>query len=730
MPNEAGPITIQVDDSSTSGAVMVLTLERTTTGTPANDIGALLSFNTENSSPSVVAAADIAGILTDKTASSEKSALLFRTRSAGALTERWRITDTGILESSGAQKIQSSSGAFTIQPAGNTLFATTSGNVAIGTTSPESLFHIRDGSGGNQFRLGTNSGSETYLDIIKSSTTGAPQINALTNGAGGSALALNVTGGNVGIGTSSPLRTLVVSKTGGVDMALYSPTSGSAMMRVEGYNSNTNVILSSGGGGNIQLFNHDTTANALIGVLDFLDPSENLVCRIAGISVSDANNEAELAFVTRPSGGSLAERLRIDSDGNVGIGTTDPGAKLSIAGGAAGVDTEQIRFNRTEDGLRYNSIYNKPSSSAGVPSEMSFRLSDGITTTSQATVLTMVGSGNVGIGTTSPSSRLHVVKDASAGTELLAIENSSTAENTTKFAGLAFRGTANTGGTVKDTAYIRACPDGANYDSAYLRFYTRSGDAIGSSSWRWEITSQGILQSNGAQTIRTDTGDLTIATAAANGNIILAPHGTGLVYASKSACDGLDALAVENSSAGDCTTKFAGIVFRGHDTGTTGKNSAYLRTYPRTSDYSNARLSLWTRFSDSIMAERVAVGVVKTLTDAATSLFEIALPAGAMSGGTIIATIEASDGTDHQAFTQVITFAAVNKAGAYTTQVTVNTSNDAKAVSAGTLTAAWSFANGTNKVTMQVTPSGSLTETTYRVSYTVFNHSPQGLTFL
>ena len=46
---------------------------------------------------------------------------------------------------------------------------------------------------------------------------------------------------------------------------------------------------------------------------------------------------------------------------------------------------------------------------------------------------------------------------------------------------------------------------------------------------RWSILSNGILQSNGAQTIQTSTGDLTLATGNGNGNIVLTPHGTGTV---------------------------------------------------------------------------------------------------------------------------------------------------------------------------------------------------------
>jgi hypothetical protein len=46
---------------------------------------------------------------------------------------------------------------------------------------------------------------------------------------------------------------------------------------------------------------------------------------------------------------------------------------------------------------------------------------------------------------------------------------------------------------------------------------------------RWRITSGGIFEAPGAQTIRTATGALTLATAAGNGNIIFSPHGTGNV---------------------------------------------------------------------------------------------------------------------------------------------------------------------------------------------------------
>ncbi len=128
--------------------------------------------------------------------------------------------------------------------------------------------------------------------------------------------------------------------------------------------------------------------------------------------------------------------------------------------------------------------------------------------------------------------------------------------------------------------------------------------------------------------------------------------------------------------------------------------------------------------------DRMIISGAKTLTDTAVSLFEIALPAAGMSGGTINYTIEASDGTDHQALSNVCSFSVVNKAGTYTKAVTCDAANVASAVSSGTLTATLAFLDGTNKVTMQITPAGSLTETTYRVSYVVTQNAPHAITIL
>jgi hypothetical protein len=111
----------------------------------------------------------------------------------------------------------------------------------------------------------------------------------------------------------------------------------------------------------------------------------------------------------------------------------------------------------------------------------------------------------------------------------------------------------------------------------------------------------------------------------------------------------------------------------------------------------------------------------KTIVDgSATSLADVACASGAACAGLLFYHVFASDGTDHQAMAGMVSYSAVNKGGTLTLTITNATANDAKAVSSGTLTLAWTFVTGTSKGTIKLQPTGSLTETTYTVSYTVF----------
>jgi hypothetical protein len=130
-----------------------------------------------------------------------------------------------------------------------------------------------------------------------------------------------------------------------------------------------------------------------------------------------------------------------------------------------------------------------------------------------------------------------------------------------------------------------------------LVFFTNNG-TIDPVIERWRIGLTGILQSNGAQTIQTSTGNLTLATAAGNGNILITPNGTGNVGVNfatpnaklESRATALIASAVDgNAGIRLSNTQTAAILMLGQ--GTAGVS---LIQAARTSDNTAQLLSLQT----------------------------------------------------------------------------------------------------------------------------------------
>ena len=129
-----------------------------------------------------------------------------------------------------------------------------------------------------------------------------------------------------------------------------------------------------------------------------------------------------------------AEAMRIDSSGNLGIGTTSPSAGLQVAKGsstipAAGASTSSACFGNDASDDNYGVVVGANSNGVGY---ISSQRTDGTATTYNLSI--QPNGGNVGIGTTSPSYSLDVSTSSvltsriqsSAGETILELDNTNT----------------------------------------------------------------------------------------------------------------------------------------------------------------------------------------------------------------------------------------------------------------------------------------------------------------
>jgi hypothetical protein len=281
----------------------------------------------------------------------------------------------------------------------------TSGNVGIGTVSPVVRLQAEtSGAGiGTVARFLRANGAETHaIQFNIDPDTKVSEIRAFGSTNGSLSFATNNTErlritstGNVGIGTSSPAATLEISKSSD---SVSGPT-----LRLSNPSSAVDAGVSAG---EIEFFKGDLSTGGA-GVVSFIKSIP-----------TDLGGQYDLTFGSGTSA-TVTERLRIDSTGNVGIGTSSPEELFHVSKDASGDVVLGLFENGTNAAGTSASLQLKNNTDVCSTVLSSYRNgadfgADFIVKTANGSdgsldeVFRITESGNVGIGTSSPASKLHL----------------------------------------------------------------------------------------------------------------------------------------------------------------------------------------------------------------------------------------------------------------------------------------------------------------------------------
>ena len=283
--------------------------------------------------------------------------------------------------------------------------------------------NIQSGNGETRF---TKSGANSEIKVDDAS-----QVNKVVLKASGNSY---FNGGNVGIGTDSPISKLHIDETGTSLPALYMETARYGISVIGDGTSNSQYLLSlKGNGGSTDAMFVQSSGNVGIGTAN---PTEKLQINAGDILINNST------LSTIKSGGSLyldlntfgtyagrnfrisdngTSLVNVKQTGEVGIGTTSPDAILHLKDST---DNAEVKIDTNDNALGDNALIKFNGARAQVGwIDAAVTLTDGggnkdiklkvntgsiFLQTNNTNRLIVAEGGNVGIGTTSPSEKLEV----------------------------------------------------------------------------------------------------------------------------------------------------------------------------------------------------------------------------------------------------------------------------------------------------------------------------------
>ena len=505
---------------------------------------------------------------------------------------------------------------------GNIMFLEgTNGNVGIGTTAPTANLHVQGSSATDApiVRVGGFGNSGSTLELAETLTSGNMTYGFSFEQTGNGTNELLIKRHNNSAGGASVItlsRTNNnVSMSGGLSLALKA-TSSSTLSTDGGTTLTTkNYVdaLTPGAGVFLPL-----AGGTMTGSIDFGTNNKDISMTdsagaVTRVMVLNTSNTMYIGPVDPYAGGSIiygaaagvsyqrwytgaSERMRIMPSGNVGIGTTIPDSLLHVSADVTGANTGTITIEGRPTGFLGDDIatidfHNSGNKRADIrmergntadDSQLVFSTSD-TGTLNDALIINEIG--NVGIGTTSPASTLHVLgpNAASGGITL----SSGTSNNTQKVGRIKTSHYSNseepftailTNAQTSTNVLRLGGGSGAENAATVILFYTATNNTTLTGSERMRISSNGSVGINSTSTsYKLDVGgnarfldSVYINTSTGSGGLFVTRLGgasESLKIYTTDTSSYLDVYQDENQSG------YGNLAFRADDT---GNNNGYL----------------------------------------------------------------------------------------------------------------------------------------------------------